>query len=78
MPNLFYIYDSRVVESMRLYISRIPKESSHLIKSDSIDTEYSKFFLKCFELQKQIEGQFDLKLTPRELDKVLIIKANRE
>lgn len=78
LPNLFYIYDSRAMAALRQYISRIPRGSTHLIHSDRTDKEYANFFIKCYTLQKHIEEQYGMKLTPRELDKILIIKANSD
>lgn len=76
LPNLFYIYDSRVLEVIRQYVSRPPRDMKHIYNSPDVDTEYAKFFLKSFELRNSIENMFGLKLSPREVDKVLIVKAN--
>lgn len=76
LPNLFFIYDSRVVTALRKYSSTVPKELAYLTKSENIDNEYAKFFLKSFVLKNQIEREYNLKLTNRQFDKILILTAN--
>ena len=76
LPDLFFIYDSRVVTALRKYSSRVPKEFLYLPKSESVDNEYAKFFVKSFVLKKQIEKEYNLKLTNRQFDKILILTAN--
>ena len=76
LPNLFFLYDSGAVTALRQFISRIPKELTYLSKINGIDREYANFFIKSFVLRNQIENEFDLKLTTREFDKILIVKAN--
>ena len=78
LPNLFFIYDSRSVAALRNFISRIPTELMYLTKVKESDNEYAKFFIKSFILKKQIKENFGLELTPREIDKILIVKANSE
>ena len=43
LPKLFFIYDSRVLDSLRQFISYVPKDLKFLMKSDQIDEEYSNF-----------------------------------
>ncbi len=76
LPDLFFIYDSRVVTALRKYSSRVPKEFLYLTKSENVDNEYAKFFVKSFVLKKQIEKEYNLKLTNRQFDKILILTAN--
>jgi len=78
LPDLFFIYDSRAVTALRQFISRVPQELTYLTKINGIDSEYANFFVKSFVLRNQIENDFDLKLTTREFDKILIIKANNK
>ncbi len=78
LPDLFFIYDSRAFSALRQFISRIPKEFSYLTKIKGIDSEYANFFVKCFVLRNQIEAEFGIKLTTREFDKILIVKANNK
>jgi hypothetical protein len=78
LPNLFYIYDSRAVTALRQFSSQVPKDLKHILELDNIDNEYAKFYCKCFELKRQIKGQFDIDLTHRQLDNLLIEIANEQ
>jgi len=78
LPKLFFIYDTRAVTALRQFVSRVPKGLEYLSKLDNVDKEYSKFFLKSFVLRNKIKEEFDLNLTTREFDKILIVKANNE
>lgn len=69
VPNLFYIYDTRAVEAMRTLssvVGRVSKGGTHA------DNEYRKFAEKCLRLQEHVKEQFNVLLTPRELDKLLL------
>lgn len=76
LPNLFYIYDSRAVSALRQYTSRVPEDLKHILELGKIDIEYAKFYCKCFDLKRQIRNQFNINLTNRELDNLLIEIAN--
>lgn len=76
LPELFFLYDSRAVNALRQFISRVPKEFTHFSKIERVDNEYAKFLVKCFVLKNQIENKYNLTLTNREFDKILILTAN--
>ncbi|TVR84638.1 MAG: hypothetical protein EA412_00265 [Chitinophagaceae bacterium] len=76
LPNLFPIYDSRVVGSLRKLISKTPVRFSQILNSTSIDREYGKFACKSLAVRQDIEKTFDKKLTLREFDNLLIRFAN--
>ena len=78
LPDLFFIYDSRAVSALRLFISRIPANYQNLTKKNKVDTEYAKFFIKSFLLTDYIEKQYNIQLNPRAFDKILIVKANNK
>lgn len=78
LPDLFYIYDSRSVTALRQFISQVPKDLKHMLELESIDDEYTKFYCKCFDLKRQIKTQFDIDLTSRQLDNLLIEVANKQ
>jgi hypothetical protein len=78
LPNLFFIYDSRVVDSLRSFSSRIPKIMEPIMKNEKIDKEYAKFVCKCFELRNKINEYYNIQLTMREFDNILIDHANRK
>jgi hypothetical protein len=74
LPNLFYIYDTRAVEAMRLLSSIVGRASG---RTKAVDNEYRKFAEKCLRLQMHIYEKFNLLLTPRQIDNLLLhIHAN--
>lgn len=78
LPDLFYIYDSRAVTALRLFTSQVPKDLKHVFEFELIDNEYAKFYCKCFDLKRQIKTQFNIDLTNRQLDNLLIEVANKQ
>ncbi len=78
LPDLFYIYDSRAVTALRQFSSEVPKDLQYILTLDNIDNEYAKFYCKCFDLKRQIKTQFNIDLTHRQLDNLLIDVANKQ
>lgn len=78
LPDLFYIYDSRAVTALRQFTSQVPKDLKHMLELENIDSEYSKFYCKCFDLKRQIKAEFNIDLTNRQLDNLLIEVANKQ
>lgn len=78
LPDLFYIYDSRVVNALRQFTSQVPKDLKYILEVENIDNEYAKFYCKCFELKRQIKTQLNIELTNRQLDNLLIEIANKQ
>ncbi len=76
LPELFFIYDTRAVQALRYFISKVPNSLKHLVELENVDTEYAKFFCKCYTLKTEIEKQFNLKFSNRQLDNLLIENAN--
>lgn len=76
LPELFFIYDTRAVEALRFYKTKVPTALQHLTKLKNVDAEYAKFFCKCYELQKEIQDNFDVNFNTRNLDNLLIENAN--
>lgn len=76
LPHLFFIYDSRVVGALRNFISRVPKPMDEMLLSNEIDQEYAKYVCKCYLLRAEINHQFNISLTTRQLDNILIDVAN--
>ena len=77
LPELFFIYDSRVLSALRHFVSFVPDDLKHILQSDNIDKDYATFYCKCFELKRQIEKQYKTTLTNRQFDNLLIEIANR-
>jgi hypothetical protein len=69
-PNLFFIYDSRAKEA----ISKITPRPSYIkdIPANESDSEYHIFCRRCLYLQDRINERFDKRLTPRQIDKILL------
>jgi hypothetical protein len=78
LPELFFIYDTRAVAAMRLFVKKLPKELQVLADRENTDREYSNFFYKCIYLRQIINERFNVLLTPRQLDNLLIETANKE
>ncbi len=78
LPDLFYIYDSRAVTALRQFTSHVPKDLKYILELDNVDNEYAKFYCKCFDLKRQIKTQFNIDLTHRQLDNLLIEVANKQ
>lgn len=76
LPNVFPIYDSRVVGSLRKLISKTPEKFSHIMNSTKIDREYAKFTCKSLAIRQEIAKTFGEELTLREFDSLLIRFAN--
>lgn len=76
LPELFFIYDTRAVQALRYFITKVPNNLQPLIELENVDTEYAKFFCKCYTLKTEIEKQFNLKISNRQLDNLLIENAN--
>ncbi|QLH71293.1 hypothetical protein [Rhodopseudomonas palustris] len=69
VPQLFYIYDTRAVKAMRHFAYLVPRASR---TDGTSDHEYRKFVEKCAHLVAHIRREFGLKLSPRQLDNLLL------
>jgi hypothetical protein len=69
VPELFYIYDSRAANGLREFAPVLPRASRSVGEGDN---EYRKFAEKCDQLQKLFKSGFDLRLSPRQLDNLLL------
>ena len=69
-PDLFFIYDSKACDSLRNF-SKITGRISGDFECDC-DEEYRKFAEKCFALREHIFKKFNIYLTPREIDNLLL------
>lgn len=72
IPEMYFIYDSRSIKGIRKFINKIPKEHQSILELSNIDSEYAKFYIKCFELKNQITLNYGISLTNREIDNLLI------
>jgi hypothetical protein len=78
LPELFFIYDTRAVSAMRIFVKRLPKDLQSLADRENTNKEYSNFFYKCFYLRQTINEKFGVLLTSRQLDNLLIETANNK
>jgi len=78
MPDLFYIYDSRVVSAIGQLNKELKLGNLTAEISENNDEAYSIFYLKCKRIVEKIEKEFDIKLTCRQLDNLLIQIANEK
>jgi hypothetical protein len=68
-PRLFFIYDTRADFALRLL--SIPRDrKSHSL--DHADRAYSLFCLKCLALRDHVKATFGVRLSPRQLDNLLL------
>jgi len=73
LPNLFFIYDTRAVNSMNEnYPQKVPEKYRAIINSEYVDREYAKFFCKCLLLKEHLESKSNETISPRILDNILI------
>jgi hypothetical protein len=77
LPHLFFIYDSRAVTALRQFKSRVPRDLNYILQSEEVDKEYARFYLKCFDLKRQIKHQHNISLTNRQFDNLLMKIANQ-
>ena len=78
LPDLFFLYDSRLRQSVSILKGKISTEQKHefLINTSEIDIEYVEFYLKCYNLRTELETSLNRKLTIREFDTVMIELSN--
>jgi hypothetical protein len=76
LPDLFFIYDSRALNALRLFKIKLPYDLKQILELENIDLEYAKFYCKCVTLKRQIKLDFNIDLTNRQLDNLLIQIAN--
>jgi len=74
-PDVFFIYDSRARQAINKVtpsIIQIPE-----IKCKVSDAEYLFLVRKCLWLEDDIAKRYGVVLTPRQIDKILLIVADR-
>ena len=80
-PKMFYIYDSQANEAARKLINKNELLLSKYYEPSSvelIDYEYADFATRLFGLQEYIFNEYQLKLTPRQIDTFLLEKRKSE
>jgi hypothetical protein len=69
-PDLFFILDSRAQNAIRRVSSNLQRNSRLLDVPG--DSQYVLFVRSALLLRERLEGEFDVKLTPRHLDRILL------
>lgn len=78
LPDLFFIYDSRALAALRQFITHVPRDLRYLAERAEVDKEYATFTCKCLEIKSQISRKYDMSLTNRQLDYLLLAKVNHK
>jgi hypothetical protein len=73
LPNHFYLYDSRAARAVQ---AMQPIRAFTMESAADIDREYMRFSTGVLALQEQIERQFSKRLSPRELDNLLLNRVS--
>jgi hypothetical protein len=69
LPRVFFIYDSRAVAGLRRASPRRCRDQEDL----GGDDHYRRFLLSALTLTEEIHDRFGLRLTPRQLDRLLLV-----
>lgn len=69
VPRLFYIYDSRAAKGLRSVAPIVGRASRCTGVGDN---EYRKFVEKCRQLREYCEATFGLRISPQQLDNLLL------
>ncbi|BEQ16184.1 hypothetical protein [Desulfoferula mesophila] len=75
-PNVFFIYDSRVRKAITKVVPRLNYIPA--IEVDEYDKEYRDYVRRCVWLHNKIGEVFNKRLSPREVDTLLINLTNNE
>jgi len=75
-PEAFFIYDSRARQSITKVVPQL-KEILEL-ETDEFDHEYRDFVRRCVWLRDNILKTLGTELTPREIDKLLLMITDNE
>lgn len=70
-PNMFFIYDNRANISIRKLVSK-GKDRLYKYIAFGRDMEYTDFCIRMLELQEYIYHEYGRKMSPRELDNLLL------
>jgi hypothetical protein len=74
-PRAVYIFDDRVSRGIRRVT---PALRLRALPFNPCDDPYARFFLRCAQFHEEIEQLMERRLSPREVDTVLLAVADRE
>ena len=69
-PSIFYIFDQRAVNALNLTGFNFP--NIEIVQNDNFDAVYTRFFHKCAALKNYVLHEFNINLSPRDMDKYLL------
>lgn len=69
LPNLFFIYDSFAHKKLSRF--KLPRRHQ-FPKEDNIDDVYAKFLMRSLDLREHIYQEYNVHLSPRQIDRVLL------
>jgi len=82
LPKLFFIYDSRAASVIGYYTGKksewLNANTKQLtsLSENPHDEQYLTYFLKCMSLQDRINNEYNILLSLRQIDNLLMEKAN--
>jgi len=71
-PNLYYLYDSRALGQIKQLTDGVGKNLPDDFKRGGFDPVYTRFYLRCWRLVRSIHKAYGIRLTPRQLDNLLL------
>jgi hypothetical protein len=75
-PYAFFIYDSRTRQSITKVVPRLNEIPE--LEADAFDIEYRDFVRRCVWLRDNVLKTLGTELTPREIDKLLLMITDNE
>lgn len=80
LPQLFFLYDSRLCQSVSFLSGKITKEQKETFVDTrkKYDITYVEFFLKCYNLKHELHDHLGRPLSIREFDNIMIEISNFE
>lgn len=75
-PDAFFIYDSRARQAITKVVPRLNEIPE--LETDEFDLEYRDFVRRCVWLRDNVQKVLGAELTPREIDKLLLMITDDE
>jgi hypothetical protein len=75
--SAFYIYDSRAATGIQRLTRRLSPDERSQLRETVCDSTYGEFFMRCNGLAEELRAILGRRVTPREVDKVLLAVAEQ-
>jgi hypothetical protein len=72
LPEMFFIYDSIAASSIGKLKIKIPAELKSILERVDVERQYADFCIKCLCLKIKIKEDFNIDLSNRQLDNLLL------